>query len=46
MKAEEETRMKLQLEAENGKLYYVNSSIRTEKSKNHKPYALNNSLTE
>ena len=33
MKAEEETRTKLQLEKENGKLHYVNSSIRTEKCK-------------
>jgi len=33
LKAEEETRTKLQLETENGKLHYVNSSIRTEKHK-------------
>ena len=33
LKVEEETRTKLQLEKENGKLHYVNSSIRIENRK-------------
>jgi len=37
LKAEEEIKMKLQLEAENGKVHYVNSN---NKLKNVKPYML------